>query len=121
MSENDSNEYHLARERVATRLGLKTAGTKTPNVGFDERFGWLDRTACVDLDIDDFFVPAGHAISEDTLNVCRGCPVRIDCLRHVYTHEVSNGYFGGLSPGQRRSMTFEQAVAFIQKDVRRGR
>lgn len=121
MTEHDGTEYHLARERVATRLGLKTSGTKLSNGGFDERFEWLDRTACVDADIDDFFVPAGHAISEDILNICRGCPVRTDCLQHVYTAGISNGYFGGLSPGQRRTMTFEQAVAFAQRDAKRAR
>ena len=31
-----------------------------------------------------FFVDAGHVISEETLNVCRACPVRRECIIHAY-------------------------------------
>lgn len=80
---------------------------------------WLDRAACAGLPIESFFVQAGHVIDEEVLNVCRACPVRFDCLKHAYnpTLNITGGYFGGMSPGQRREMNFEQAVAFCATDV----
>lgn len=80
---------------------------------------WLDDAACRDLDINDFFVQAGHIISEDVLNVCRACPVRRDCVRHSYDESlnVTGGYFGGLSPGQRREMGLVEALDYIALDT----
>lgn len=80
---------------------------------------WLNDAACAGLPIESFFVQAGHVIDEEVLNVCRACPVRLDCLKHAYNPHlnITGGYFGGMSPGQRREMTYEQAVAFCATDV----
>lgn len=81
--------------------------------------GWLDDTACAEMGIESFFVQAGHVIDEEVLNVCRGCPVRSDCVTHAYDEKlnVTGGYFGGLSPGQRREMNLEQALNYIKTDT----
>lgn len=112
----------MSRERVATRLTVKAvkksaegSSEEQERVGSD-RFTWLNRTACSDLTIGHFFVEAGHAISEDVLNVCRGCPVRLECLEHAYSMNISGGYFGGMSPGQRRNLNLTQARKFIAED-----
>jgi hypothetical protein len=80
---------------------------------------WLDDAACAGLPIESFFVQAGHVIDEEVLNVCRACPVRLDCLKHAYNPalNITGGYFGGMSPGQRREMTYEEAVKFCATDV----
>jgi hypothetical protein len=80
--------------------------------------GWLSQTACGDMAIDDFFVEAGHAIEETALQVCRGCPVRIECVKHAYDMQVTGGYFGGLSPGQRRERSLEEAVQLILRSTK---
>lgn len=119
MSKHDSI---INRERVATRVSVRTVkkGEAEPDApGFDmtvERFTWLNKTACADLTIGHFFVEAGHAISEEVLNVCRGCPVRLQCLEHAYSMGIAGGYFGGMSPGQRRSYDIDQAKVFIAND-----
>jgi hypothetical protein len=84
----------------------------------DERLRWLDDAACAELSISDYFVEAGHVISEDVLEVCRRCPVRRQCLEVAYDERfnITGGYFGGLSPGQRREMNLSQACAAIEKD-----
>lgn len=82
---------------------------------------WLNDAACVDCEAGDFFVEAGHVIDETVLNVCRGCPVREACLRHAYRYRITNGYFGGMSPGQRRSMSLGAALGFIAADRARRR
>ena len=80
---------------------------------------WLDDAACRELPIDAFFVQAGHIISEDVLNVCRQCPVRVDCISHAYDDKlnITGGYFGGLSPGQRREMNIDDALAYAEQDT----
>lgn len=79
---------------------------------------WLDDANCQDLDVGDFFVQAGHVISEDILNICRSCPVRVQCVKHAYDDKlnITGGYFGGLSPGQRREMSLEESLIFIETD-----
>ena len=119
---NDLDTGMMSRERVATRLTVRTVkkGEHGPRGQREDvngdRFTWLNRTACAELTIGHFFVEAGHAISEDVLNVCRGCPVRLECLEHAYTMNISGGYFGGMSPGQRRNLNLTQARKFIAGD-----
>jgi hypothetical protein len=78
---------------------------------------WLDKASCVEMELSEFFVDAGKAIKEETRAVCRGCPVRIECLTHAYKQNIGAGYFGGLSPSQRRTLTLTQAIAFVRKDT----
>ena len=78
---------------------------------------WLDDAGCADLDISDFFVDAGHVISEEVLEICRGCPVRLECAEHSYDQNISGGYFAGISPGQRRDMSKEEALDYIRGDL----
>ena len=84
----------------------------------DASLEWLDKIACADMSITDFFVEAGHTINQAVINVCRTCPVRKECLDHAYKHHITGGYFGGVSPGQRRDMSLEKAHAFIAKDCK---
>lgn len=81
--------------------------------------GWLDNAACANLNINDFFVQAGHVISEKVLDICRTCPVRAECLKHAYDEKlnITGGYFAGMSPGQRREMTYEEAVIYCEGDT----
>ena len=75
---------------------------------------WLEQAACGELDLhelDLFFVEAGRTIASSTIAMCTRCPVRRECLDHAYRHEIVSGYFGGMSPGRRRVLTHEQAIA----------
>ena len=85
----------------------------------DEGLRWLDDAACAEKNINDFFVEAGHVISEEVLEVCRRCPVRRQCLEVAYDprFNITGGYFGGLSPGQRRELDIDQALEFIANDL----
>lgn len=73
---------------------------------------WLLRCACGDLPLEElnlFFVEAGKTISPGTVALCRSCDVRSECLDHAYRAQISNGYFGGMSPGKRRSTSHADA------------
>jgi hypothetical protein len=43
--------------------------------------------------------------------------VRTECLDHAYRNEILSGYFGGISPGQRRTMTHAEARAAISSSA----
>lgn len=79
---------------------------------------WLDDAACHDRSWAEFFVEAGHTISQEVLSLCGSCPVRINCLEHAYEQEHRSGYFGGVSPGLRKLMTLEQAKEYIKTGKR---
>lgn len=73
-----------------------------------DEYQWVRDAACGDLpleQLDQFFVEAGRSLSRETVALCQGCPVRADCLAHACRHEIAGGYFGGVSPTKRRSMT----------------
>lgn len=77
---------------------------------------WLDDAACGNLPLDQlqmFFVEAGRTIVASTIAMCSRCPVRAQCLDHAYRHEIVSGYFGGISPGRRKTMTRAEALAEI--------
>lgn len=107
-TDHDTDFDDLAPD-LATSLGL-TAD--------DDHDGlrWLDDIACKDQDPDAPFVEAGHTIDEEFLELCRSCPVRRECLIHAYTRPVKSGYLAGLSPSQRRRMTLEEALVYIEND-----
>lgn len=100
----------VARPSTSMRVGVAESNGETD-------WSWLERMACEGYTLDDFFVDAGHAITEQVLSTCRSCPVREECLRHSYAVGSTNGYFGGMSPGQRRERTLDKALEFISKDT----
>lgn len=80
---------------------------------------WLDRAACGSLGLEQielFFVGAGKSLSKEAKAMCQGCAVRRDCLDHAYTREITGGYFGGLSPTQRKKLSREDALALIESE-----
>lgn len=79
---------------------------------------WLDDAACGSLALDRlemFFVEAGRTIAAETVALCRRCPVRRECLDHAYQYELTSGYFGGISPSRRRSLTRDAAFAELER------
>jgi WhiB family redox-sensing transcriptional regulator len=67
---------------------------------------WVIQAACGDLELDQldlFFVDAGRTLSKEAIALCRGCPVRQECLDHAYRRDIGGGYFGGVSPSKRRA------------------
>lgn len=72
----------------------------------DSAVSWLKDAACGSLPLDQldiFFVKAGMTIGGNALALCQACAVRSQCLAHARLHDISNGYFGGVSPSARRA------------------
>lgn len=79
-------------------------------------YEWVRRAACGNLELaelDRFFVDAGRSLSSDTVKMCEGCAARVECLDHAYGHDIAGGYFGGLSPSKRKSLTHAEALVAI--------
>lgn len=70
--------------------------------------GWRDRAACRDTDPDLFFPvgATGDALAEidAAKSVCRGCPVREECLEFAFQANQEAGVWGGHSEEERRKM-----------------
>ncbi len=62
---------------------------------------WLDQAACVDVALSVFFSDDGWDLLE-ALAICRGCPVRQQCLEYALATRERHGVWGGKTPEQRR-------------------
>jgi hypothetical protein len=63
---------------------------------------WRNEAACAEIGPDVFYPPPGQA--EAAKRVCRGCPVRAECLGDVLGWESTgrrHGVVGGLTPTER--------------------
>lgn len=76
------------------------------DAGADVRRGdWMDRAACRGMDVEVFF-PLGTGTAtdiqvEEAKVVCRGCPVRVQCLERALAIPISHGIVGGLDEDER--------------------
>ncbi len=74
---------------------------------------WQRRAACRMLDSEWFFHPDGERgsarrrRSERAQRICRGCPVREQCLRHALQVEEEFGVWGGMDETERRQLIHE--------------
>ena len=81
---------------------------------------WLHGASCASLGVDEldlFFVEAGKSLSKQAVSMCKECPARAACLRHAYDNEIAGGYFGGMSPSQRRKVDLTAALELIGETV----
>jgi WhiB family redox-sensing transcriptional regulator len=77
---------------------------------------WLRQAACRELELsrlDLFFVEAGRTLSKEAKALCGGCTARAACLTYAYRHDITGGYFGGLSPAKRRELSLADALEVI--------
>lgn len=68
-----------------------------------ERPEWYDRASCRDVGPGLFYVERG-ASAVEAIAVCRGCPVRSQCLRLALERREIFGIWGGYSQRQLRAM-----------------
>ncbi len=92
-----------------------TPDTGDALISLDE-LTWVQNAQCIKEggDWSDYFVQAGHSISDKAMDVCKRCPVRKDCLTWAYDRNLGAGYFGGVSHGTRKKLTLEEALLYIE-------
>ena len=79
-----------------------TPPTDTFLVDLDER-PWAAYAACRQADPDLFF-PAEGDEAATALKICRGCPVRSECLEWALDSRVRYGVWGGTTERDRRRL-----------------
>ena len=87
---------------------------------YDADRGWRRDALCATADPEAFFPSPGGAGAAGRMarRVCRGCPVRVACLRFALDHDERDGIWGGLSTGQRDRLRRGQTVPW-RGDARR--
>lgn len=66
---------------------------------------WIARAVCRDEDPELFFpLPADKETLRRAKAVCRGCPVRAECLADAMSSGQDFGVFGGLNEVERRKL-----------------
>lgn len=67
---------------------------------------WFSRAACRGSGVD--MVPTDAAGTGRAKTVCRGCPVRLDCLEYALAFNEDKGVWGGHSERERRRILRER-------------
>lgn len=76
-------------------------------MAYDPDHNWVARAACVHddaADLSGYFPPEGASPPDHLLRLCLDCPVRRDCLEHAIRGDFTAGWFGGLSPTDRKAL-----------------
>src|SRR5258707_14586237 len=68
---------------------------------------WTARAACKGTDPDELFVQ-GAAQNRAKL-ICRGCPVRTECLADALDNRIEFGVWGGMTERERRALLGRRA------------
>lgn len=64
---------------------------------------WATDAACKGMNPEWFFPERGQE-SPNTARVCRGCPVRMECLMWAIENNETHGWWGGAAPRLRRRL-----------------
>lgn len=77
--------------------------TSTPvRAPIDVRDDWTRFAACRNTDPDQLFVSG--AAQHEAKAVCKGCPVRAQCLADALDNRVEIGVWGGMTERERRAL-----------------
>lgn len=82
---------------------------------------WRDDARCRKMGVTAFFtIPHNNSkaiaqVIEEALNICKGCSVRIQCLRFAVANDITHGIWGGMTALQRKRNTEEVSVMLSTK------
>ena len=68
---------------------------------------WRNHAACLTADLAAFFpitTTAAGESAEPAVRICRGCPVRMECLDFALTNDERYGVWGGATERDRAQM-----------------
>jgi WhiB family transcriptional regulator, redox-sensing transcriptional regulator len=78
-------------------------GHSVPGVPADDAsFDWRHSARCRNEDPETLFVQGAQ--QRDAREVCKGCPVRTECLAHALDNRVRFGVWGGMTERERRAL-----------------
>lgn len=74
----------------------------------EEDLSWQDRGLCGQIDPELWFPEKGGSVRE-AKRICRGCPVKDECLEYALENDERFGIWGGLSERERRHIKRQAA------------
>jgi WhiB family redox-sensing transcriptional regulator len=66
-----------------------------------EEYKWMLEAECRGANTREFFPSNGLGV-EAAQQICRTCPVRVECLEYALLHRIEQGVWGGASERERR-------------------
>jgi len=73
--------------------------------------GWQEEANCKNLNMDIFYdtIGRGQGFSSEAIDACSTCPVIDQCREYALNHELY-GYWGGLTPIERKRIRKERGI-----------
>lgn len=66
---------------------------------------WHSKALCVEIPGDLWFADSTHtAENKRAKQICKECPVRVECLEDALKGNIQFGVWGGLTPLERRAL-----------------
>ena len=94
----------LRYARSAGRFAVPTSGEPRADMLAELNRGareWVNQAACRGMDTAIFFPERGESTKE-AKDVCKVCPVRVECHGYARAHSIRDGIWGGDTGRQRR-------------------
>lgn len=71
-------------------------------------YDWREDAVCAQTDPDMFFPEQGGNV-QSVKQICRACPVAMQCLQFATDNVIQEGIWGGLGPVERRRLRVSAA------------
>jgi WhiB family redox-sensing transcriptional regulator len=84
---------------------------------------WRQQAICFGLEPGLFFTEQDdggmgtYANSKHAKDVCRQCPVRLECLVNAYENKEEFGIWGGTTPSERRPGRYKQTLQTVKNEI----
>lgn len=98
-------------------------GNPSPeNLLLGAKLGWMSKGACLGHDPDKWFSEEFETeIVEEAKAVCKGCPVKLECLLFATTPETEQlfGVWGGMSESERTPHQIKRVMRRMERQRER--
>ena len=87
----------------------------------DPKYLWRDRASCLGLDTSRFISENNMqgkgqlAVYKESIEICKLCDVRSECLAYSLNSYAKDGVWGGLIPSQRKGLKYFSTMREIFK------
>ena len=87
----------------------------------DTKHQWRDRASCLGLDTSRFISEDNLqgkgilAVYKESIEICKQCEVRSECLAFSLNARANDGVWGGLIPSQRKGLKYFSTMREIFK------
>ncbi len=93
----------MSNDKTAGRRGALTPVPNSPSVSEAEaRAEWVSKALCRTTDPDELFVRG--AAQRKVAEICRRCPVILECAADALDNHVEFGVWGGMTERERRAL-----------------